>query len=68
MREGISGGFILACSSVFEPTNGIVDGIRTGGVSPTFEYYKSYCLKNDGNTAYDEAKMWSVCIALMLGL
>ena len=50
MREGIGQGFFLACSSVFGPTIGIVDGIRTGGdISPTFEHYKSRCLQNGGN-------------------
>jgi alpha-galactosidase len=50
MREGIGEGFFLACSSVFGPTIGIVDGIRTGGdISPTFEHYKSRCLQNGGN-------------------
>lgn len=50
MREGIGDGFFLACSSVFGPTIGIVDGIRTGGdISPTFEHYTSRCLQNGGN-------------------
>jgi alpha-galactosidase len=50
MREGIGDGFFLACSSVFGPTIGIVDGIRTGGdISPTFEHYKTRCLQNGGN-------------------
>lgn len=50
MREGIGDGFFLACSSVFGPTIGIVDGIRTGGdISPTFDHYKSRCLQNGGN-------------------
>ena len=50
MREGIEDGFFLACSSVFGPTIGIVDGIRTGGdICPTFDHYKSRCLQNGGN-------------------
>jgi alpha-galactosidase len=50
MREGIGDGFFLACSSIFGPTIGIVDGIRTGGdISPTFDHYKSRCLQNGGN-------------------
>lgn len=50
MREGMGDAFFLACSSVFGPTIGIVDGIRTGGdISPTFEHYKSRCLQNGGN-------------------
>lgn len=50
MREGIGDNFFLACSSVFGPTLGIVDGLRTGGdVSPTFENYETRCLQNGGN-------------------
>lgn len=50
MREGIDDGFFLACSSIFGPTLGIVDGLRTGGdISPTFDYYKTRCLQNGGN-------------------
>lgn len=50
MREGIADGFFLACSSVFGPTIGIVDGMRTGGdISPTFDHYETRCLQNGGN-------------------
>ena len=50
MREGIGDGFFLACSSIFGPTIGIVDGIRTGGdISPSFDYYQTRCLQNAGN-------------------
>jgi alpha-galactosidase len=50
MREGMDNGFFLACSSVFGPTIGIVDGIRTGGdISPTYEHYQSRSLQNGGN-------------------
>jgi len=50
MREGIDDGFFLACSSIFGPTLGIVDGLRTGGdISPRFEFYKTRVLQNGGN-------------------
>jgi alpha-galactosidase len=50
MREGMGDAFFLACSSIFGPTFGIVDGLRTGGdISPTFDHYKTRCLQNGGN-------------------
>jgi len=50
MREGIADAFFLGCSSVFGPTLGIVDGLRTGGdIDPTFEAYTTKCLQNGGN-------------------
>ena len=50
MREGIGDAFFLGCSSVFGPTLGIVDGLRTGGdIDPRFESYTSRCLQNGGN-------------------
>ncbi len=50
MREGIADGFFLGCSSIFGPTLGIVDGLRTGqDISPTFEYYKATTFQNAGN-------------------
>ncbi len=50
MREGMGDAFFLACSSIFGPTFGIADGLRTGGdISPTFDYYKTRCLQNGGN-------------------
>lgn len=50
MREGIDEGFFLACSSIFGPTLGIVDGLRTGqDISPTFDYYKATSFQNAGN-------------------
>jgi alpha-galactosidase len=50
MREGIDDAFFLACSSIFGPTLGIVDGLRTGGdISPRFEFYKTRVLQNGGN-------------------
>ena len=50
MREGIGNAFFLGCSSVFGPTLGIVDGLRTGGdISPRMEFYASRCLQNGGN-------------------
>jgi alpha-galactosidase len=50
MKEGIGNSFFLGCSSVFGPTLGIVDGLRTGGdISPVFDFYSSRCLQNGGN-------------------
>lgn len=50
MREGIGEAFFLGCSSVFGPTFGLVDGLRTGGdISPRMEFYRSRCLQNGGN-------------------
>ena len=50
MREGMGDAFFLGCSSVFGPTLGIVDGLRTGGdISPVMEFYASRCLQNGGN-------------------
>lgn len=50
MREGVGNEFLLGCSSVFGPTIGIVDGLRTGGdISPVMEFYSSRCLQNGGN-------------------
>ncbi|MFC2080017.1 glycoside hydrolase family 36 protein [Bacteroidota bacterium] len=50
MREGIGDAFFLGCSSVFGPTFGLVDGLRTGGdISPTMDFYRSRCLQNGGN-------------------
>jgi alpha-galactosidase len=50
MSEGIDDAFFLACSSIFGPTLGIVDGLRTGGdISPTFDFYKDRVLQNGGN-------------------
>lgn len=50
MREGIADAFFLGCSSVFGPTLGIVDGLRTGGdINPTYEAYTARCLQNGGN-------------------
>lgn len=50
MREGIDNAFFLGCSSVFGPTLGIVDGLRTGGdIDPTYEAYMGRCLQNGGN-------------------
>ena len=50
MREGIGEAFFLGCSSVFGPTFGLVDGLRTGGdISPTMEFYRTRCLQNGGN-------------------
>ena len=50
MREGIDDGFFLACSSIFGPTLGIVDGLRTGqDINPTFEFYKTSVMQNAGN-------------------
>ncbi|MGL5318357.1 MAG: glycoside hydrolase family 36 protein [Bacteroidales bacterium] len=50
MREGIGEKFFLGCSSIFGPTLGLVDGLRTGGdISPRYEYYKTRVLQNAGN-------------------
>ena len=50
MREGIGDAFFLGCSSVFGPTYGLVDGLRTGGdISPTMDFYRTRCLQNGGN-------------------
>jgi alpha-galactosidase len=50
MREGIADAFFLGCSSVFGPTLGIVDGLRSGGdIDPTFEAYTGRCIQNGGN-------------------
>lgn len=50
MREGIGDAFFLGCSSVFGPTFGLVDGLRTGGdISPVMEFYRTRCLQNGGN-------------------
>ena len=50
MRECIDDGFFLACSSIFGPTLGIVDGLRTGqDINPTFEFYKTSVMQNAGN-------------------
>jgi alpha-galactosidase len=50
MREGMGDAFFLGCSSIFGPTLGIVDGLRTGGdISPTFDSYETRCLQNAGN-------------------
>jgi len=50
MREGIDDAFFLGCSSIFGPTFGLVDGLRTGGdISPVMESYRTRCLQNGGN-------------------
>ncbi len=50
MREGIGDAFFLGCSSVFGPTFGLVDGLRTGSdISPTMDFYRTRCLQNGGN-------------------
>ena len=50
MREGIGEAFFLGCSSVFGPTFGLVDGLRTGGdISPTMDFFRTRCLQNGGN-------------------
>ncbi len=50
IREGIDDGFFLACSSIFGPTLGIVDGLRTGqDINPTYDFFKSSVLQNAGN-------------------
>ncbi|MCF8379219.1 MAG: alpha-galactosidase [Bacteroidales bacterium] len=50
MREGIGEAFFLGCSSVFGPTFGLVDGLRTGGdISPRIDFYQTRCLQNGGN-------------------
>ncbi len=50
MREGIDDGFFLACSSIFGPTLGIVDGLRTGqDINPTYDFYRSSVMQNAGN-------------------
>jgi alpha-galactosidase len=50
MREGAGDSFFLGCSSVFGPTLGLVDGLRTGGdISPVMDFYSSRCLQNGGN-------------------
>lgn len=50
MREGIGDKFFLGCSSIFGPTFGIVDGLRTGGdISPRYDFYMTRVLQNAGN-------------------
>jgi alpha-galactosidase len=50
MREGMGDAYFLACSAIFGPTFGIVDGLRTGAdICPTFDYYKRCTLGNAGN-------------------
>lgn len=50
MREGIGDKFFLGCSSIFGPTLGIVDGLRTGGdISPRYNFYMTRVLQNAGN-------------------
>lgn len=50
MKEGLGDGYLLGCSSVFGPTLGIVDGLRTGGdIFPTYDAYRDRCLQNGGN-------------------
>lgn len=50
MRDGIGNAYFLGSSSIFGPTFGIVDGLRTGGdISPNYEYYKTRSLQNAGN-------------------
>lgn len=49
MREGMGDAFFLGCSSVFGPTFGIVDGLRTGGdIFPNYKSYTTRCLQNGG--------------------
>jgi alpha-galactosidase len=60
MREGMGDAFFLGCSSIFGPTFGIVDGLRTGGdISPTFEHYKTRCLQNGGNFYLNNSVAWN---------
>lgn len=50
MREGIGEDFFLGCSSIFGPTLGIVDGLRTGAdIHPEFGAFKQRTLQNAGN-------------------
>lgn len=50
MREGIGEAYFLGCSSIFGPTLGIVDGLRTGAdICPTFNFYQACTLQNAGN-------------------
>lgn len=50
MRLGMGDAYFLACSSIFGPTLGIVDGLRTGAdICPTFDFYQSCVLQNAGN-------------------
>ena len=50
MRDGMGDAYFLACSAIFGPTFGIVDGLRTGAdICPTFDYYKRCTLGNAGN-------------------
>ena len=50
MREGMGDAYFLACSAIFGPTFGIVDGLRTGAdICPTFDFYEACTLQNAGN-------------------